>query len=194
MTETASDQELIRRIGGGDRDAFATLIQRHEASLYRYLMSLASTPTDAEDALQECFLSLWRRPPERLSSVSARGWLLTVSRNALRKLYRRRVGEPESFEDVDALGEERLGALGLNAGWGGRSGVDPEELERRDLLEKALERLSPLEREVLILRDLEGFSGTETTGLLEISPQAMKSRLHRARLRLMSAVLEMSDG
>ena len=193
MTETADDPELVRRIVARDRGAFAELLRRHEAPLHRYLNSVAGTTADAEDALQECFLSLWRRPPERLDAPSARGWLITASRNALRKLYRRRAGEPSSFEAVDALGEEHLVTLGLEAGWGTQHDGGTEDLERRDLLEKGLGRLAPVEREILVLRDLEGFSGTEAAELLGISLHAMKSRLHRARLRLMAALLEMSN-
>jgi RNA polymerase sigma-70 factor (ECF subfamily) len=61
-------------------------------------------------------------------------------------------------------------------------------------LEKALERLSPEEREILVLRELEGFSGEETASLLELSLPAMKSRLHRARLRLAAVLVEGNHG
>lgn len=193
MTETVDDQELIRRIGLRDREAFAELMRRHEAALHRYLSAVGRTSADVEDALQECFLSVWRRPPERLVGTSARAWLLTASRNALRKLYRRRVGEPKAFDTMDSVGEESLKTLGLSAGWGAEHDGIPAEVERRDLLEKALKRLTPPEREILVLRDLEGFSGGEAAALLGLSTPAMKSRLHRARLRLMSAVLEVSD-
>ena len=81
--------------------------------------------------------------------------------------------------------------LGLQAGWGGPpfSETFLETLARRDVLEKALARLSPEEREVLVLRELEGLSGKETAELMELSLNAMKSRLHRARLRLASVLV-----
>jgi RNA polymerase sigma-70 factor (ECF subfamily) len=86
--------------------------------------------------------------------------------------------------------------LGLQAGWGGSSFSETflENLARRDTLEKALERLSPEEREVLVLRELEGLSGVETARMMELSLAAMKSRLHRARLRLAAVLVEGNHG
>lgn len=75
--------------------------------------------------------------------------------------------------------------LGLEAGWGSDN---PEALaiaaERRDTLRRALHGLSPGDREVLVLRDIEGLRGPEAAEVLGIGERALKSRLHRARLRL----------
>jgi RNA polymerase sigma factor (sigma-70 family) len=81
--------------------------------------------------------------------------------------------------------EEPLMMLGLEAGWGSDN---PEALaiaaERRDTLRRALHGLSPGDREVLVLRDIEGLRGPEAAEVLGIGERALKSRLHRARLRL----------
>ena len=89
-----------------------------------------------------------------------------------------------------------LDELGLQAGWGCPPWTDSfiESLERRDTLEKALARLAPDEREILVLRELEGLSGEETAAVLELSLPAMKSRLHRARLRLATVLVEGNHG
>jgi RNA polymerase sigma-70 factor (ECF subfamily) len=63
-------------------------------------------------------------------------------------------------------------------------------LEEREWLARALARLSQADREVLILRDLEGLSGEETAAALGVTVRAMKSRLHRARLRLAAQLRE----
>ncbi len=85
--------------------------------------------------------------------------------------------------------DEPLMTLGREAGWGSD---DPEALaiaaERRDTLTRALQALSPGDREVLILRDIEGLSGQEAAEVLAITGAALKSRLHRARLRLARAL------
>ena len=81
--------------------------------------------------------------------------------------------------------------LERDAGWG----TEPpdalfERLEDRASLERALGDLAPADREVLVLRDLEELSGDETAAVLGITLRAMKSRLHRARLRLAAALKE----
>jgi RNA polymerase sigma-70 factor (ECF subfamily) len=79
--------------------------------------------------------------------------------------------------------------LGYNAGWGSD---DPEAIaiaaEQEGALRNALSQLSAEDREVLILRDFEGLRGSEAAGLLGIGERALKSRLHRARLRLAVAL------
>ncbi len=89
-----------------------------------------------------------------------------------------------------------LEELGLQAGWGCPPWTNSfvESLERRDTLEKALGRLSADEREILVLRELEGLSGDETAAVLELSLPAMKSRLHRARLRLAAVLVGGNHG
>jgi RNA polymerase sigma-70 factor (ECF subfamily) len=105
-----------------------------------------------------------------------------------RRLYRRRVGEPDEMVALEDLG--------LQAGWGAPPLPDAlfESLERRETLERALAQLSPEEREILVLRELEGFSGEETAKILDLSLAGMKSRLHRARLRLAAVLVEGNHG
>jgi RNA polymerase sigma-70 factor (ECF subfamily) len=153
----------------------------------RLLTATAVTPADAEDALQEAFIAAWRSAADFTGTDSARGWILTIARNALHRRYRRRVGEPETFEPLDGLGAA--------AGWGAEEPPDVllERLEDRERLRRALDALPAPDREVLILRDLEELSGEETARMLGLSLQAMKSRLHRARLRLAARVREDID-
>lgn len=150
----------------------------------RLLLASATTAADAEDALQEAFLAAWRAAGSFAGTESARAWILTIARNALHRRYRRRAGEPAEVISLDRLGEQ--------AGWGAVDAPDErvERLEDRELLERALNRLDQADREVLVLRDLEELGGEETAHLLGISIGAMKSRLHRARLRLAAHVRE----
>jgi len=154
------------------------LVHRHEAAVFRFLRSLGATDADAEDALQECFLAAWSHAGGFSGGGSARAWLFSIARNALLKQRRTRVGEPDRFEALEALG--------LRAGWGTEPDGTLLSLALRDCLERAFERLSPDERAVLLLRDLEGFSGGETAEMLGLGLAAMKSRLHRARLGVLA--------
>lgn len=176
MTETASDERLLRLSGSGDRAAFSQLVERHADGVHRLLLSLGASHEDAEDALQECFLSAWRSAKTYRGDATARAWLFVIARNALRRQFRRRVGEPQAMASLESLGAA--------AGWGSDSDFT-HRFEVEDELAWALAQIPPEERDVVVLRDLQGFSGEETAEALELSVAAMKSRLHRGRLHLM---------
>lgn len=175
------DLELARRAGGGDREAFAALVTRHQASVYRLARHVAGTRDEAEDVLQQTFLSAWQGVSRFRGESSVRTWLLTIARNAAVTRRVRAAREP-----IDAT---PLDDLGIRAGWGG---PNPEQLavaaEQHQRLAAALAALDPDEREILTLRDLEGLAGEDVAAMLGLTTAAMKSRLHRARLRLAAAV------
>ncbi len=154
-------------------------MDRYTASVYRFLVSLQATSDDAEDALQECFVSAWRSAATYRGSDSARGWLFSIARNALSKQYRRKVGEPDEMEPLEQLG--------ARAGWGASSDFSVR-FEVEDELEWAMGQLPREEREAVTLRDLEGLTGGETAEALGLSLAALKSRLHRGRLHLMGVL------
>ncbi len=181
MTEAADDARLLRLTAEGDPAAFSELMERHADPVYRLLKSLGSTPEDAEDALQECFISAWRGAHTYEGSGSVRSWLFTIARHTLYRQFRRRAGEPPDAESLEVLAAE--------AGWG-ESTDFTHQLAARDEVEWALAQIPMSERQVVVLRDLEGFSGEEVADVLELSLSAMKSRLHRGRLRLMKIVRE----
>jgi RNA polymerase sigma-70 factor (ECF subfamily) len=175
-----SDRELIARVGKGDRRAFELLIERHAAAVLR-LATAVSDPATAEDAMQQTFLNVYQHAATFRGDASVRTWLLTIARNTAFRLH----GKARREELV----EEPLMQLGLDAGWGSD---DPEAIaiaaEQEGALRNALSQLSAGDREVLILRDLEGLRGSEAAELLGIGERALKSRLHRARLRLAVAL------
>ena len=177
---TISDQDLIARVAEGDRRAFELLVERHAAAVLRLATAL-SDPATAEDAMQQTFLNVYQHAASFRGDASVRTWLLTIARNAAFRLR----GKTRREELV----EEPLMQLGLDAGWGSD---DPEAIaiaaERKGALRKALALLSAEDREVLILRDLEGLRGSEAAEVLGIGERALKSRLHRARLRLAVAL------
>lgn len=177
------DQRLLLAASLGDRAAFERFVEKHEAAVFRLLTASAADDADAEDALQEAFVAAWRNAGSYRGGHSARGWILTIARNALRRTHRKRVGEPPSFEPLEELG--------IQAGWGTEDAL--EGMARRDALDHAMQKLSSEEREVLVLRELEGFTGDEVAEMLGITLAAMKSRLHRARLEFLAALREVDD-
>ncbi len=154
-------------------------MNRYTASVYRFLVSLQATSDDAEDALQECFVSAWRSAATYGGSDSARGWLFSIARNALRRQHRQKVGEPDEMEPLEQLG--------ARAGWGASSDFSVR-FEVEDELKWAMGQLPREEQEAVTLRDLEGLTGEETAEALGLSLAAMKSRLHRGRLHLMGVL------
>jgi len=162
------------------------LVTRHQASVFRLARLLTRTPGDAEDILQEAFLSAWTGLHRFRGEASVRTWLLTITRNAALSQRSRTAREP-----IDPTPIEDLADLGVRAGWGGPT---PEDLaiatEQRDHLAAAFAGLNAVDREILTLRDLEELSGEDTAALLGLSRPAMKSRLHRARMTLAALVRE----
>lgn len=171
-----ADAEELRLTATGDRDAFERFVERHQAGVLRYLLGTMADADRAEDALQETFIAAWRGAAGFRGSGPARAWLLAIARNAARRQVRRRAGEPARFVPLEELG--------VSAGWGAEGGDDAERrLESRELVEQGFRGLDAEDREILILRELEGFSGEEVAAMLGITLAAAKSRLHRARLR-----------
>jgi len=177
LPDRREDLELIAASAQGDRAAFSVLVRRHRAAVWRLARALTASEQAAEDVLQETFLAVYRGASGFRGEGSARSWILGTARLKAARTWRRRAGEPAAPEPLDELG--------CAAGWG-----DPElavaALEDRDRLHAALWRLAPADREVLVLRDLEQLSGPEVARATGLSEGAVKSRLHRARLRLLA--------
>jgi len=191
------DDALLRLAAAPDAAAFAVFVRRHQGHVLRFARSLTRTPSDAEDVLQQSFLAAWRATRGDTDGAfagtgSARGWLLTIAKHAAGKTHRRRARHPDedasraSLDDVDHGEVQPQAQLGHAAGWG--SDDDPERLtsalESKATLEAALARLADDDRQVLLLRDVEGLSTKEAAAVLHVQERALKSRLHRARLRL----------
>jgi RNA polymerase sigma-70 factor, ECF subfamily len=177
---TDRDAAYLAAAARGDGEAFSHIVDAHERAVYRFVQSLGLRGADADDALQETFIAAWRGAGRFRGEGSARSWLLAIARNVVRHATRRHVGEPADFEPLDDIA--------LAAGWGRDPLEDVAARQRADLVHAALARLSPEDREILVLRELEDLSGDDTAAALGLSLAAMKSRLHRARLRLTAAL------
>ena len=171
------DPECLSQAALGDAKAFEAFVVRHREAVWRFVRSLTRDVSLAEDVLQETFLSAWRNAASFRGEDSALGWLLSIARNAVYRQHRGRAGEPEQIESLAELGEA--------AGWGS----DPDPLGAlvvKDEVDRALARLRVEDREILLLRDLEGLTNEECARLLGLGLPALKSRLHRARLRFVA--------
>jgi RNA polymerase sigma-70 factor (ECF subfamily) len=180
-----SDAELLRRAAEGDRSGFDALVQRHQGAVFRFARMLSRQDADAEEVLQETFLAAWRGAARFRGESAVLTWLLAIARRAVLRQTRRRVGEPAEFDSLEALGSA--------AGWGDPRAGGLPRLDDRLELERALSTLAASDREVLVLRDVEGLSTSEAARVLGVEDAALRARLHRARLRLAARLRGGSD-
>jgi RNA polymerase sigma-70 factor, ECF subfamily len=175
--------QWLQRALNGDREALGHLLVSHTPQLYRTALRILGNPQDAEEALQDGFLSALRhlRDFERRSRFST--WLSRIVINAA--LMRLRKSRREVLTSIDQKLEQD------KVGWGDRiadPGPSPEEIcvwkERHEIIEEILRSLPAAHRSVLRLRDVQGISTQEAAEILGVKTGTLKSQLHRARLRL----------
>lgn len=178
------EQALLRRIKAGDTAACAVCIESHSPSLYRMAMRVVRDEAEAEDVLQETFLSAFKAIQNFDGRSSLGTWLYRIAYNtALMKLRSRR--DALSLDD-DAGDDLPLQIVSPDA--------SPDaaivEHETAQMLGDAIDKLPRSMREVFVLREVEEFSTLETAHKLGISEGAVKVRLHRARHALRQRLSE----
>jgi len=181
----AEESKLVARAQAGDRAAAEALLEQHAPRVFRFGMKMCRDPEDAREVLQETLLSAYRKLGDFRADASFSTWLFTIVRSHCFKKRRRRRHQPDHVLSLDGEAEEDAGRLS-----------DPrprpdQQLEKRRLreaLEAAIAELGDGQREVLLLRDVEGLSAAEVAEVTGLSVQAVKSRLHRARVLLRQAL------
>lgn len=173
-----TDEELVAAAQGGDRRALGELLERHQGRVFRFGMKMCGEPEDAKDILQETLLAAARTLPEFRGASSVTTWLYAIARSFCIKKRRTSKFAPEAVHSLDAARDEVAEVPDH------RRGPDDEvagrQLDAR--LQEAIGALEPMYREVLVLRDVEGLSASEVGEVLGLTVEAVKSRLHRARL------------
>ena len=181
-----SDTELVSAAQRGDRGALERLLERHQGRVYRFGKRMCRGEEDAKDVLQETLLAAVRTLPDFRGGSSLSTWLYTIARSFCIKQRRRSKFAPESVESLD-VGEPSKAAMQLaDPGRGPDEALDGRRLEAA--LDDAIGALEPRYREVLVLRDVEGLSAAEVAEVLDLSVEAVKSRLHRARVAVRERV------
>jgi len=177
------DEALAERARAGDDTAFAALVERYQERVYRLALRLSSNASDAEEILQDTFLQAWRKIDTFRGEARFGTWLYRIATNMA--LMRKRAARRRPAESLEAL-LPQFDESGLLADLDyQRSAGADELLERAELAQSAREALDLLDenyRTVFVLRDLEEMSTEEAARVLEITPEAVRQRLHRARL------------
>ncbi len=179
-----SDEALLEAVRAGDRRALETLLERHESGVYRFGMKMCRQEEDAKDVLQETLLAAARHLPEFRGASSITTWLYTVARSFCIKKRRTSKFAPQQLESLEAQGD--LASEIADARRGPEEDVAGRQLQRA--LDEAIGALEPMYREVLLLRDVEGLSAPEVAEIMGLSVEAVKSRLHRARVAVRERV------
>jgi RNA polymerase sigma-70 factor, ECF subfamily len=182
MAET--DQDMLTAARAGDRRALEKLLEHHQASVYRFGLKMCREAEDAKDVLQETLFAAARTLPDFRGASSVSTWLYTIARSFCIKKRRTSKFAPERLESLD---DRAAGAIAVPDT---RRGPEEEVAGRQlqDVLDEAITGLDPMHREVLILRDVEGLSAAEVAEVLGLSVEAVKSRLHRARVAVREKV------
>jgi RNA polymerase sigma-70 factor (ECF subfamily) len=171
-TSTRAHEALVGAAATGDDHALAALVRAYHDRVYRYGRRACRDRFDADDAVQEAFIKLARRP-DVVRHQGALSWLMSVVRRACLRMLRPRSAAGRARDDAsdpDGLAADSEGADAALARWGLVAAVHA-----------AIAELPVQYRAVLVLRDLEGLTGAETCVALGLDLAAMKSRLHRAR-------------
>ena len=177
-----SDQALLERTAAGDREAFAALYRRHQASVYRFARLMTGSGPAAEDVVQEVFLALMK---DAARYDAGRAALTTYLFGTARRITRRRLLRERRFVAMD----HDVTSWGLTPDAG-------EVFERTDALQQlrnAIVSLPSRYREVVILCDLEGVTYDMAASSIGCAVGTIRSRLHRAR-QLLTRKLRRADG
>jgi RNA polymerase sigma-70 factor (ECF subfamily) len=183
--EALDETRLIARLRRREEGAFELLVHENGARLLAVCRRFLRSEEDARDALQDAFVSAFRSLDRFEGGSRLSTWLHRICVNAcLMKLRSRRRRPEEAIEDLLPKFLEDGHAAVPSAPWEGSVEALLERAETRALVRSAIDRLPESYRTVLLLRDIEELDTDETARVLEVSSNAVKIRLHRARQAL----------
>lgn len=175
-----SDAELARRALARDGGAFRTIMQTHNRRLYRIARCVLRDDAEAEDALQEAYLNAFAHLDGFRGDSSLATWLSRIVINEALGRRRKKRRKPDMVTLDGTIREADIIPFPLGA-----STDDPERTTAQRqilrLVERATDELPDIYRMAFVARVIEGLSIEETAVLLDLQPQTVKTRLHRAR-------------
>ena len=171
--QSTSDEDLVRAIAGGDRNAMQVLYARHNVRVYRFVLRFTNDTSLAEDLVSEVFIDAWRRADGFKERSQVSTWLLAIARYKALSALRRRSDEQ--------LGEHTAAAIEDPAD-------DPETFadlqDRSAIVQKCLMQLSAIHREVIDLVYYHDKSVEEVARIVGVPASTVKTRMFYARQRL----------
>ncbi len=183
MSEPLTEQELLERLQAGDKAACVQCIDMYGTQIYRLALRLMKNEADAEDVVQETFMNAYKSIDRFEGRSGLNTWLYRIAYNAA--MMRLRRPSPHTLS-IDETLQPNTGATIPQQlfDWCCLPENEFETAETRKYLEESIMELPEKLRVVFLLRELEELSTQETADILDISVDAVKKRLHRARLWL----------
>jgi RNA polymerase sigma-70 factor (ECF subfamily) len=187
------EELLVDRCRQGDRDSFAELMRLHQKQIYNFTYRMLGSEEEAEDLTQDIFVAAFRGIRKFRGEAKFSTWLyriaLNQTRNRIKYLVRRdffakqsrrlRSSEENPWENPDLLAD---------------IAPTPEQWTLTKSLaiqvQGCLNQMAPQARQILLLRDVQGFSYEELSEMLSLNPGTVKSRLHRARAALQECLAD----
>ena len=189
--ENYNENELVNKARKGDGDAFGQLMHRYNSFIYNVVIGLVKNQYDAQDITQESFFKAYRSLGSFRGDSKFSLWLYRIAVNTakdfIRSASRRRTLPLEPESDDDDLPPMQIKDDSPMS--------EPQEVleaeERKNAVRKAISRLSDNHREIIIMRDIEGYSYEEIGEILNLELGTVKSRINRARNAVKEELIKM---
>jgi len=184
-----SDAQLVGAVLRGDEESFRELVDRHQDSVFRIAMRCTANTEAAEEIAQEAFVRAYGNLRKLKDRAYFYGWLRQIALNLCTDWLRARNGHPRS---LDTLREQGLD-VGVASSQPRISSVEHAVHARtvKEIVLKAIEKLSPESQEIVLLRYFEGHSLAQISDALKLKPNTTKVRLFRAREALRPMLQEL---
>lgn len=189
-----SELVLIERILAGERELFMELVRPYQKLVYSMAASIVKSDHDAEDVSQEALFKAFKNLSQFRGECKFSTWIIQITLNEARHRIRKKQRAHEDSMDCGFENDEGDYVPIDFADW---REIPSEALQRKELrnaLHQAISDLKPIYRDVLVLRDVQHLSVSETSDLLKISEASVKTRLLRARLQVRDALAPGFDG
>jgi len=178
--EALEDDEIVRRVRGGERGLFAVLMRRHNRRIYRAVRSVIRNEAEVEEVMQQAYLNAYAHLDQFAGDAQLSTWLVRIALNEA--LGHRRKARPLlSLDDPNISLENTMSATPSTESAPPNPEAHAEMRELAALLEVAIEGLPELYRTTFMLREVEGLTTSETAAAEGTNENVVKQRLHRAR-------------
>jgi RNA polymerase sigma-70 factor (ECF subfamily) len=179
--------ELLERCRNGDGLAWEGLVRRYQGRIYGIAYYYTGNPDEARDLAQEIFVRIYQRLDACSNDETFVPWMVRLARNAcIDRLRRMKARPPAAGIPVEEMFDLKSPV------------PDPAEQyridSRKQLVHRALQKLSQINREIILLKEIQGLSLEEVSETLKIPVGTVKSRSNRARIELARQVMAMTDG
>ena len=181
-----SDAGLIERLKAGDEAALEKAFNLYSGKLYNIAVKILGNPADAEEVIQDVFLTAFRKANTFQGNSQFSTWLYRLTVNAaLGKIRRSKSRKEVAYDEfLPKFHNDGHHAVRPVIDWSDTVDEKYAKHEVQQLINDALNQLKPVDKSVVVLSDLEGMSDKEIAETLNLTVSAVKTRLHRARLFL----------